>query len=279
MINLLEYSRYSKNAMILFEYMNGKINKLNNKCEFSIEPLDHTEKYGDIKFPNTIKLYIGNIMNDWNDDWWSFTTKDIYVNSVIAWTIAHELAHAEQYISIIDYNVDIDYKNKVESYVQRFSHDWVAYHQEEINNLFGIEIRMENIKAAHLPKVGFYTQITPRGFYRKTIENIILRDRNQFELIKCLNEESDNYYSMACHFRRDDIGTKGVMIKNNRQYIGENIPMFTDLLRMYIGNCNDSTYTVVVSMKRYESTVPGEKHCDLIFSFTNVYTNAFTFNR
>lgn len=279
MINLMEYGRYGNNAVTLFNYMNGKINKLNNNCVLSIEPLDHSGKYGDIKYPNSIKLYIGNIMKDWNDDWWEFTTKDIYVNSVIAWTIAHELSHADQYIHMIDYNKDNLYRAKVESYVQRFSYDWVFAHQEEINNLFGIEIRMENIKSANLPKMGVYTRITARGFYRQTIENVILRDRTQFEVIKCLNEESDMYYSMACHFRRDDIGTKGVMIKNNRQYIAENIPMFNDLMRLYLGNCSDTVYTVLVSMKRYEAVVPGEKHCDLIFTFSNVYTNAFTINK
>ena len=31
MINLMEYGRYGNNAVTLFNYMNGKINKLNNR--------------------------------------------------------------------------------------------------------------------------------------------------------------------------------------------------------------------------------------------------------
>lgn len=124
-----DYRVYSAMAKILFGYMNGKINTLNKYCTMNLMMYDFANKnFGIINYPNYITIYIGNIVDSWRDEWSSIISRHDYIGSCIAWAIAHELHHADQLISMLQYNANQDYKRQVENDVERASYDWVKRH-------------------------------------------------------------------------------------------------------------------------------------------------------
>ena len=120
-----DFIRYSNIARDLFGYMNGKINKLNSQCFLNIEGYDLINRTtANIRYPNTICVFIGNAMNSWSDEYSQYIDKDSFICTVIAWSLAHELFHADQLLSMIQYNSNIHYKQSIECDVETASYYW-----------------------------------------------------------------------------------------------------------------------------------------------------------
>ena len=75
-MTIQEFNYYSDIVTKLFNYMNGKINKLNTNCQLFIDSYDRiTNIFAEIKFPSYIHIRIGNIVDSWNDEWSQYMSK------------------------------------------------------------------------------------------------------------------------------------------------------------------------------------------------------------
>ena len=229
-----EYKDYSDVTIRLFNYMNGRINQLNNNCMLQIEPYDFvTHNYGNIKYPNYIFIYVGTIIDTWQDDWKIYINKRDYIGSCIAWAISHELHHADQLISMVMYNRSPEYKNEMEGDVERASYDWVFNHSKELSEVGGFNVLMNKIYSSSLPDVGNYTKATVKQFYLQTIANVIIRDLDLFEGLKVFT--NDNMCDdMILMFNN----THSIVIKSNGNFLAENITNFSRLVYDYCSKYN-----------------------------------------
>lgn len=263
-----EFRYYSNKAINIFNYMNGRINIINNFCYLDIGYYDFLQNtYANIRYPNNITIHIGTIVDSWNDNWSNIMTKSDYVCTCIAWALAHELHHADQLISMVNYNANIDYKNKVEGDVERKSYDWVFNHSRELHDIGGFNVVIHNLESPTLPESGSYTKASVKEFYLQTIANIILRD---FDLFNNLKVFSDNYdtNSIILNFNNMDF----VQIKNNGEYIPYNINYFSQLVYKWAGDFD--IYKVSAS-----SYVDSNKNATVVFNISEAYKNALVFKK
>lgn len=225
-----EYNFYQDIAKKLFDYMNGRINQMNNRCILYIDMYDNIRNtYATIRYPNHIFLHLGNIIDSWQDEWSRFIRKDEYVSTVLAWAIAHELFHADQAIQMVMYLSNNAYKEDKENDVQRSSYDWVSSHQSILSNLIGIRIDMEAITSDSLPDEGHYRKASPAEFYKQTIANTILKDLQLFNKMTFFTNdaEADNIMIMFN-------SSEPLVIKSRGKYLVENIGAFSDLVYRYV---------------------------------------------
>lgn len=225
-----EFNSYSRVATTLFNYMNGRINKMNSCCYLYIDMYDNIRNtYATIRYPNHIYLHIGNVIDSWHDEWEDIIQKDEYVCTLLSWVIAHELFHADQAIQMVMYLSNSSYKEDKENDVQRASYDWVCNHEYELSNLIGVEIDMEAITSNSLPDEGHYRKASVAEFYKQTIANTILKDLQLFNKMTFFTNDSET----------DDIilvfnSTDSVIIKSQGRYLEENIQYFSTLVYNYV---------------------------------------------
>lgn len=225
-----EWCFYQPIAKRLFDYMNGRINKMNNRCILYIDMYDNIRNtYATIRYPNHIFLHLGNIIDSWNNEWYGIIKKEEYVCTVLAWAIAHELFHADQAIQMVMYMNNNAYKEDKENDVQRSSYDWVSDNQFVLSNLIGIRIDMEAITSDSLPDEGHYRKASPAEFYKQTIANTILKDLQLFNKLTFFTNDAE----------ADDIilmfnSKESVVIKSGGRYLAENISAFSDMTYRYV---------------------------------------------
>lgn len=226
-----EYHFYSDVAVKMFNYMNGKINRLNSNCSLYLDMYDLINgTYANIRYPNYIAVHIGTIIDSWQNEWSRILPKETYIASTIAWAISHELHHADQVISMLTYNTRTEYRKSVESDVERASYDWVANNARQLSSLVGIRIDISSITSPDLPDEGNYTKATAEQFYKQTIANIIIRDFQLFHKLQIFSNDR----------LTDDIilnfnGIDSVVIKSNNRYLDESINRFCELAYNYAG--------------------------------------------
>lgn len=220
-----EFNIYSSTAERLFAYMNGKINILNNNCHLIIEMYDLVNNTnGNTRYPNYVTIYLGTIIDSWNQKYSSIMTKHDYIGMLIAWTISHELHHADQVISMIMYK-DPEYRSMVEQQVEQASHDWVHVHSDDISAIGGFNCQIKKLVSSALTGNTDYRRASVKQYYLQIIANIIIRDLDTFYSIKPLVD--DNYCNnLILVFN----GIEEVAIKSNGKYIEENIPLFNELV-------------------------------------------------
>lgn len=228
-----EYHFYSDIAIKIFNYMNGNINRMNSQCQLYIDMYDLVNgTYANIRYPNFIFIHIGTIVDSWDDDWEEYTDMNrmSYIVSCIAWALSHELHHADQLISMLQYNRNPSYKKSVEGDVERASYDWVAAHSRELTNLTGIPIVIREIDSPSLPSRGNYTRASVAQFYKQTIANIIIRDIELFHKLIVFTDDT-SCDDIILIFNEVDT----VVIKSNGNYIPENVTAFSELAYKYAG--------------------------------------------
>lgn len=230
-MNIEEYKYYSNISKNIFEYMNGKINTMNYNCSLHIDMYDYINNtYANIRYPNQIFIHVGTIIDSWENEWSKYMRKDSYIVSVIAWALSHELHHADQLISMIQYNRNIEYKKEIEQDVERASYNWVSKHSKEIEVLIGIPIVINEITSDSLGNSNNYTKATVEQFYKQTIANTIIRDMDLFNSLQVFTNDS------IC----DDIilifnNNEKLIIKSNGKYLAENIDKFSFFAYQYAG--------------------------------------------
>ena len=221
-----EYIYYSNLACKMFRFINSEINMVNSSCELSVMVYDYIgNRYGEIRFPNCIVVMMGNIIDSWNETWTMYLDKKSYIETMIAWTMAHELFHADQFLSMINYTADEEYRNKVEGDVERKSYEWVANNQCRMNEIFGTNININAMTSENMPDVSMYERASVKDFYLQTIANIVIKD---FDLFKALKVFTDDEYCSDIILIFNGIDT--VAIKINNSYVKENIPLFNSIV-------------------------------------------------
>ena len=227
-----EYTKYSDHAINIFNYMNGNINKLCS-CILEIGSYDFiTGNRAIITYPNRVTLYIGKIVDDWDDNWSNHTTitKEQYVLATISWALAHELHHADQLISMVIYNQNIDYKNRKETDVEIAGYNWIWIHERELSAICNCNLHtaINCLYSKDLDPntdIGNYVRATPKEFYLQTIANIILIDLDLFDAVRVFtNDEMCD--DMILVFNNID----SVTIKSYGKYLEENINRFVELV-------------------------------------------------
>ena len=237
-MTLEEYNYYSAMATRLFNYMNGRINILNNRCTLTIDMHDYVNgTYGNIKFPSMIYIHIGTIVDSWDDDWDEYMDKTNYVASLLAWSISHELHHADQLISMLQYGANIAYRREKEYEVERQSYDWVYANSSALSQVCGVRIIIDELESPSLKPAyqlkSLYKKATVAEYYKQIIENTIIRDTNEYYKFKVFLDDgraSDIVLNFICGNCRDTI-----MIKFNGKYLEEQIPNFAKLAYLYSG--------------------------------------------
>lgn len=257
-----EYNEYSNITINLFNYMNGRINQLNSNCFLQIDPYDLLyNTYGNIKYPNVIFIHVGTIVDTWKDDWSIYMSKRDYIGSCIAWAISHELHHADQLISMVMYNRNTEYKNEMESDVERASYDWVLNHSKELSQIGGFNVLINKLESNTLPEIGHYTKASVKEFYLQTIANIIIRDLDLFDSLRVFT--NDNMCDdMILIFNNIDT----IVIKSNGKFLSENIIPFSKLVYEYCSKYNIYHIYVDISFS-YNNT--GRCMATVEFKITN----------
>lgn len=223
-----EYHAYSDVAIKLFNFMNGYVNRLNSKCTFQIEMYDLINgTYGNIRFPCHIYINLGTIIDAFEPAWSTFVDKWDYTCTLITWSIAHELHHADQLIAMLQYS-NTAYRNKVEGDVQRASYDWVADHAKVLSQIGGFNVIISSIDSYNLPDVGNYKRAGLREFYLQTIENILIRDTNSFRTVLPYIEHNAN---VRLTFNSEDT----VFIKTDGNYNPASLNRFSALVYKWAG--------------------------------------------
>lgn len=229
-----DYYKYSDMVVRLFNYMNGRINQINNNCFLIIDPYDFINNaYGNIRYPNLVLIHVGTVVDDWQDEWSKFINKDDYIGSCLAWAISHELHHVDQLISMIMYNRNSAYRNQMEADVERASYDWVVNHAKEISQIGGFNVLMHKLHSTALPKSGNYIKANAKQFYLQTIANIIIRDLDLYEGLRVFTND-DMCNDMILVFNSIDT----IVIKSNGRFLDENIVPFSKLVYEHCSKYN-----------------------------------------
>lgn len=240
-----EFENYASYARMLFAYMNGRINVLNNSCNLDIGYIGANYRYGAIRYPNHITIYIGSIMSTWNDKWSSIVSKRDYVMTCVTLAIAHELHHADQLITMLLYNDDPSYKKRVEGDVERASYDWVNKNAKVLGEIGAFKVVLDCLTFSTLPKTGNYKRASIKELYLQTIKNVLMRNPELYRMVKIF--ENDKL--------ADDIvmifnGMEQVMIKRDGVYMAENLTLFSSLVYRYASYYD--SYNIKSDMLLYE---------------------------
>lgn len=237
-MTIFEYNFYSQISKQLFDYMNGKINKMNNQCILYIDMYDNIRNtYATIRYPNHIFLHIGNVIDSWHDEWNGIIKKEEYVCTVLSWAIAHELFHADQAIQMVMYLSNSAYKEDKENDVQRASYDWVCSNQYTLSRLIGIQIDMEAITSDSLPDEGHYRKASAAEFYKQTIANTILKDLQLFNKMTIFTndlEVEDIVISFSFTPKNQSVQRIPIVIKSCGKYLEENVSEFSNLVYNFV---------------------------------------------
>lgn len=256
-----EYGIYSELTRKLFDFMNGRINVLNKNCELHIDPYDYiTNTNANIRYPNNIFVHIGNIVDSWNNDWARFVTRHDFISTTLAWAIAHELFHADQLISMLQYNRNDRYRRSVEGDVERTSYDWVSSHAREISKIGGFNVIIRELTAQSLPKTSNYKKASIKEYYIQTIANIILRD---FTVTNNLSSLKDNSTVKTIWINFND--AEVVCIKRGGEYLEESVQLFTQLAYNWAGNFD--IYKVLASESIFIDRATNEECAEIKFMF------------
>lgn len=254
-----EYQYYSSITTKLFDYMNGQINVINCQCKLEINMYDLVNgTYGNIRYPNMIIINVGTIIDSWNDDYIRYMNKQDYVGTCIAWAIAHELHHADQLISMIQYNRNPDYKRAIETDVEQASYRWVGVHAREISAIGGFRVVINDLETPALNDgIGMYTKASVKEFYLQTIANVILRDFSAFQSLSVFTDDSlaDD---IVIVFNDMD---SSVVIKSYGNYLIQNIDIFANLAYRYAGYFD--TYSITAKVD-YNTTVKTDRKIAIV---------------
>ena len=256
-----DYGIYSELTRKLFDFMNGRINVLNKNCELHIDPYDYiTNTNANIRYPNNIFVHIGNIVDSWNNDWARFVTKHDFISTTLAWAIAHELFHADQLISMLQYNKNDRYRRSIEGDVERASYDWVSRHAKEISKIGGFNVIIRELTAQSLPKTSNYKKASIKEYYIQTIANIILRDFTVTNNLSSLKDDS-TVKTIWINFNDAEV----VCIKRGGEYLEESIQLFTQLAYNWAGNFD--IYRVLASESVFVDRATNEECAEIKFMF------------
>lgn len=228
-MTLSEYSAYSNITRSIFNYMNGKINPY-NICKLNIATYSVKGYNGFIKYPNSITIYIGTILDSWDDKYFDQGLNKIdFCCTYIAWVVAHELFHSEQSLNMFNYSNNTNYRTIHENDVNRISWNWVNDHKEEISRLFDFNCIIKDLTVDNLPKESNYAKVSSlKEFYLQNIINI--GSSAYCDLTNKIIEAMDKYRNIAFEVNLADKFCRGVWIKRDNEFLLDSLQAFTAII-------------------------------------------------
>lgn len=249
-MNIEEYKFYSNVAVNLFNFMNGKVNKINNNCILQIQPFDFNGTYGDHRPPNFINIYIENIIGLYNSDNVSSINRNDFICTCIALVIAHELSHADQYINGMKYKTNTNYYNNIESAANYNAYKFVFVNRKNLSNIgnFNCDV-ITNISMDGLNlDIDNYRRIDVAKFYIHTIKESIMDYGDKTNEVIDMVQGTPNV-GLAFF---DDNDVDVVLIKKTNKYVKENISIFSSMVYKWFGKFNNYSMNINVSMSNLE---------------------------
>ena len=227
-------------TITLFDYMNGYVNHLNYKCRLFVEDREYLSRVNGVTaFPSDVTIFLGNILNMcYSIDYPEFkdsTVRHNMIGTMIAWTVCHELLHADQKIDVLRYGNDPQYNNLIESAVEAASYDWVLYHAMEIEDAVQHCFKVVIDSFQRPVELFTYERATPQEFYMQTILNIVMRDPDAYNSIKELRPENEcKYANIELVFKYNDHSDSSVIKSAGRYQDGVSIERFTSAVTNYV---------------------------------------------
>ncbi len=255
------FNFYIEKIKVIFNYFNGRINKINNNVKLIIDYYDYINRnYGCFISPNTIYIYIGEIIEG-SFRFFNRINHDAIVTEIIISCI-HELVHSEQALNNSLYKNDTNYKTKLELHAELVSFDYIITHKEELEYLFSFNVNfgIDNIPGMILQNINYntYTSVFNNNYSLNKFANIedmylqVLKNEQIIQnkdVLWILSQETiDNvvfaifdtidYHNLITSGRyksqkvsiRDQKINSCVTIKRNKVWNTEGFPKFIDII-------------------------------------------------
>lgn len=238
MTTVQQFEFYKGFAQSIFQYCISKnINRFVN-CTLEVDYCDYVNNtLANLRKPNKISLHIDNIINECGGN--GNRINDIV--SLIFIAITHELMHVEQLISQETYISDQEYRKNAEYAVNSATYNFLAYNQQEINRMFGIQLNLSYLEDEPMKDyLKQYQTCNVRDMYRYSLLNILFRSNKKFK------EFDDNvlskYDTIRIIFKNGD----NFLIKSNGEFCDYNLNSFVTALGAYAGSYD--CYTVEINV-------------------------------
>lgn len=132
-----EFLYYSNLSQRIFEYLNGKINKLNTNIYFQIN--DYIPGYGELYMRTILNLNLNKIIS-------TLKNNKVQIETNIIFVICHELYHADQ--EVIDQNYldpDNNYSQRKEAETNYRAITFILNNIDFLETQFDIKISKEDL--------------------------------------------------------------------------------------------------------------------------------------
>ena len=270
---------YIEKTKLIFNYFNGRINRINNSVQLIIDYYDYLYRnYGSYVSPNIVYIYIGEIVEG-SYRFFGTLNHDAIITEIIISCI-HELVHAEQALDNSLYKKDTKYKTQLELHAELVAFDYVLKHKQELENLFGFNVNfgIDNIPGMILQNVNYnaYTSVfnnndnlnkfaTIEDMYMQILKNEGIMQNSEVSWL--LTQESvDNvifviYDVLSTHnlmvsgsqnsntIPIEEIKIdSSVIIKRNKLWSVENFSKFVDLINKHIVQYKPLRYRLSVEV-------------------------------
>lgn len=229
---LEEYKKYKPLAINIFNWLNGKVNTINNSAilEAIMYKDNTTGLLANLRYPMCVTIYLGGILESLDE-----VPEYSYYNSVcslITLATVHELLHADQALSIIEYSRNPTYCIMIEDAIERESYVWVMNNISIIRDNLEFDVDMSfmpgQIVKRYYETTSSYTRINAEIYYKQTMSNILLRSSAlPLEIEQVLNksENIEVVFNSNTH----------IIVKMHGIYVMENIPTFSHLSYTFSG--------------------------------------------
>lgn len=250
-----DWALYGPITHKIFNYMNGKVNTVNYPAVLNLIQVNPAfdRLLGQHNFPNIVDIYLGNLLLQYDDldletkSYFEYKRHD-FICSRIAYTICHELFHADQFLKLFYIQYTGCYYDKSELEVEESAFQWMHNHRTEIEQLIGFEYLEDSNnwyeQRQSWPFVYDYERTTLERIYVDRIDYAFNMERfEEFaESSKILSMHNLIASSTNCTIKFKLKGSEVedvIQFKKDGQYIPELLSLLDDAMTRYITNYFD----------------------------------------
>lgn len=249
MFNLTEFEYYRQFAIDAFNRLNGLVNKVCNVATLEIFGDCFIEQsYGEIVFPNRIRIFLNAILRDY--------PTDISKRGMIVYTIIHELSHVDQFFSLVAYSNYDAYHDMIEDMADNNTNYFIDTHKELLDKEFNLEI---NVPKSYKDRGNRYkyVRVDLYNFYLQTLVNVVHRNITQ-EAYEYISDILNNNDTILISFNNNG----DCCIKADGVFIQEDLLKFTNDIVKY---CSPNIVYDVIS-----NVVCKENMCIISYEIINI---------
>jgi hypothetical protein len=240
--------------------MNGRVNTVNKYIIFRIIPENnlYKEQLAVFDFPNTVSIFLHNMVLQYDD--MDYTTKEFvgfdrygFICTQLAFTICHELYHADQNIERCALFYNAMYFDKSEIEVDAMAHSFIAAHRKYLERLAHCKFSDPLIDSVYDESehaiLYDYSRTTIEDLYVIGMDTcvfamekyLLLTDREtnkQYEVV--MSDYYKNRYSrIVVSFAKESCRAETVVIKKDGMWVAKNLKRFQLLINRYMDDYQD----------------------------------------